>query len=312
MVRSAPDGILRTSGWPPSPAQVVTSGTFAVSAGGTLLDGDRPAFQQRFRQKKDGFGGLENFTLTRTTDDSLLRFEVRIVPGDEDYRLSARWEKFDAYYVQANYQQFRTFYDGSGGVFLPRNLSFSYFDETLTLDRSYFSFEFGTLVPNRPQWHLRYDRNTRDGTKNSLHWGESNLAGQPFVPRAYSPSYLVVDEERDIITADVGERTDNANWKVAGRYERTRVDNHHVARRRPQERQDRYVSAVDGATTELFTGHGFYERIFSENLRASAGGLVTTMRFISRQPGMSQPRSPRRVRPSLSSSRPRSSRSGRW
>ncbi|MBI4627014.1 MAG: hypothetical protein HY736_27800 [Verrucomicrobia bacterium] len=260
-----------------SPAQVVTNGTFAVSAGGTLLDGDRPAFQQRFRQKKDGFGGLENFTLSRTTDDSLLRFEVRIVPGDEDYRLSARWEKFDACYVQANYQQFRTFYDGSGGIFLPRNLSFSYFDEALTLDRSYFSFEFGTLVPNRVQWRLRYDRNTRDGTKNSLRWGESNLAGQPFVPRAYSPSYLVVDEERDIVTADAGERTDNANWKVAGRYERTRVDNRHTARRRPQERQDRYVTTVDGATTELFSGHGFYERIFSENLRASAGGLVTTI-----------------------------------
>lgn len=256
-------------------AQVVTSGTFAVAGGGTLLDGDRPAFQQRFQQKKDGYGGLENFTVSRTTDDSLFRFEARVVPGDEDYRLAARWEKFDAFYVQANYQQFRTFYDGSGGVFLPRNLSFSYFDEALALDRSYFSFEIGTLVPNRAQWHLRYDHITRDGTKNSVRWGESNLAGQPFGPRAYVPSYLVVDEERDVITADVGERTDAANWKVAGRYERTRIDNHHVARRRPQERVDRTVTTVDGVTTGLVSGNGFYERIFSEKLRASAGGLVT-------------------------------------
>lgn len=259
----------------PSSAQVVTSGTLAIGGGGALLDGDRPAFQEKFRQKKDGYGGLEDFTLSRITDASLLRFEAKIIPGNEDYRSSLRFEKFDAYYLQADYKQFRTFYDGSGGVFRPRNLSASYFDEALALDRSFFSVEFGTLVPDRPQFILRYDRNTRDGTKNSIRWGESNLAGQPFVPRAYIPSYLLVDETRDIVTAELNSRTDVAHWKVAGRYERTSVKNRHVARRRIGEAQDRYVVSTDGVATDLFAGHGYYERIFNEKLRWSAGGLVT-------------------------------------
>lgn len=256
-------------------AQVVVSGTVAVSGGGTLLDGDRPAFQEQFRQKKDGYGGVEDFALSRIGDDTLFRVEGRVLPGNADYRGSLRFEKFDAFYVQADYKRFRTFYDGSGGVFLPRNLSASYFDEALALDRSYFSVEFGTLAPDRPQFRLRYDRSTRDGTKDSVRWGESNLAGQPFVPRAFIPSYLLVDETRDVFTAELARRTDTGQWKVAGRYERTAVKNRHVGRRRAGETPDRYVTTSEGAETDLFAGHAFYERIFNEQLRWSAGGLVT-------------------------------------
>lgn len=258
-------------------AQVVTSGTIAVSAGGTLLDGDRPAYQQRLRQRKYGYGGIEEFTWSRATDASLLRFDARALPGNEDYLFAARWEKFDALYVEANYKRFRVFYDGSGGRFLPRDLAISWFDEDLAVDRSYFSLEIGTLVPDRPRWKLRYDRNTRDGTKNSLRWGDSNLAGQPFVPRAFIPSYLLLDETRDIISAEVSQETEQANWKVAGRYERTQVHNQHVARRRALEPQDRYVTMNEGTDTDLFSGHAYYERIFHEKLRASAGGLITSI-----------------------------------
>ena len=97
--------------------QTVIHGTIGVAAGGALVDGDQPAFQERFRQRKDGYGGLEDFSLTRTTNDSLFRLTARAIPGNEDYQVSARWERFDAFYVQANYQQFRTFYDGAGGFF---------------------------------------------------------------------------------------------------------------------------------------------------------------------------------------------------
>lgn len=258
-------------------AQIVTSGTLAVAGGGALLDGDRPAYQQRMRQRKDGYGGIEDFTWSRTTDATILRVDARALPGNEDYRFTARWERFDALYVEAGYKQFRTFYDGSGGRLLPRDLAISWFDEALDLDRSYFHFEIGSLVPDRPQWRLRYDRNTRTGTKNSIRWGDSNLAGQPFSPRAFIPSYLLVDEEREIVTAEISQQTEMQNWKVAGRYERTKVHNAHVARRRAGEPQDRYLTTSENTDTDLFSGHGFYERIIHEKLRASAGGLITSI-----------------------------------
>ena len=266
-----------------APAQVVSngpsasSGTIAVAGGGAFLDGDRPAFQQRMRQKKDGYGGIEEFTWSRTTDNDLLRFDARAMAGNEDYLFGARWEKFDAYYIDASYRQFRTFYDGSGGRFLPRDLAISWFDEALELDRSYLTIEIGTLAPDRPQWKLRYNRSTRDGTKNSIRWGESNLAGQPFVPRAFIPSYLLVDEVRDAVTLEVSQQTDNTHWRVAGQYERTKLRNQHVARRRAGENQDRFVTTTEGTDLDLFSGHGFYDRVLNEQLRASAGGLITSI-----------------------------------
>lgn len=256
-------------------AQVVVSGLVGVSAGGSLLDGDRPAFQETLRQKKDGYGGLESFTLSRSSDDSMLRFEGRVMPGLADYRGVLRYERYDVFYLDVRYKRFRTFYDGSGGLLRPRNLAISYFDEDLALDRSYFSAEFGTLGRNHPQFRLRLDHHTRSGTKNSIRWGDSNLAGAPFSPRALIPSYLLVDEARTVITAEISHQTEEANWNVTGRRERTSIQNSHVARRRAFEPQDRYVTTDEGSVTQQLSGHAHLERIVSENLRWSAGGLVT-------------------------------------
>ena len=139
-----------------APAQTTSSGSISVGGGGaTSVDGNAATFQQRVRQSESGYGGLEEYTLTRTDDASLFRFEARAMPGDGDYRLLGRFEKYDAFYVEANFRQFRIFYDGSGGRLVPRNLSFSWFDEALELDRSYFSFELGTLGENRPLFLVR-------------------------------------------------------------------------------------------------------------------------------------------------------------
>ncbi|MFM9029599.1 MAG: hypothetical protein ACKOTF_02780, partial [Opitutaceae bacterium] len=191
-------------------AQVSVSGVVGLAAGGALLDGDRPAFQETLRQKKDGYGGLEALTVSRSDDDSLFRVEGRLMPGLADYRGSLRFEKFDAFYVDVRFKRFRTFYDGSGGFLRPRSLALPHFDEDLALDRSYLSAEIGTLTPGRPHFSLRYERFTRSGAKNSIRWGDSNLGGAPFSPRAFLPSYLLVDEVRSAVTAEITHHTESA------------------------------------------------------------------------------------------------------
>lgn len=262
----------------PIAAQVVVSGTVAVAGGGVLHDGDRAAFQETFRRRKDGDGGIEDLSVSRTTDSSLLRIEGRFLRGEDDHRASIRYEKFDAYYVAADYRSFRTFYDGSGGRFLPRNLAISYFDEALRLDRGDWSVEFGTLQPGLVQWRLRYENATRDGMKNSVRWGDSALAGPLFGDRNLIPAYLLVDELREAVILEASQSGENANWKVAGRYDRARVHNKNVVRRNASEPQfDRYNTVTQGSTAESVSGHSYYERIFSEQLRVSAGGLVTSI-----------------------------------
>src|SRR5687768_16066513 len=82
-----------------APAQVVVSGTLAAAGGISFIDGYQAAFQQRLRQRKHGYAGVEDFSISRTTDTSLFRLEGRFMQGNEDYRLSVRWEKFDVIYV---------------------------------------------------------------------------------------------------------------------------------------------------------------------------------------------------------------------
>ncbi len=261
-----------------APAQVVAEGTLAFAAGGTLLDGDQPAFQKAYRQRKDGFAGIEEFSLTRLNDHHTFRFEARALPGNGDYRFALQWEQPGTFYLLSQFLKFRTYYDGSGGRLLPRDLAFSYFDENLAVDRSYFFLEMGNLQRDSLRWRLRYDRNTRDGAKNSIRWGDSNFAGAPFSPRGLIPSILFIDEIRDIFTAEIGRQTDESQWKMTGRYQRSRVRNTHVARRRALEpAADRYLTMVDGQSTDALSGHGSYERIVHENLRVSAGGLMTSI-----------------------------------
>lgn len=257
--------------------KVVTEGTLSVATGGTLLSGNTATFQEIFRQKKDGYGGLEDFTLSRMTDDSLLRFDARILPGNADYKVVGRWEKFDAYYVNASFQRFRTFTDGTGGELLPLSLALPYFNPELALDSTLISLELGNLKRGAVLWRLRYDRNSREGTKNSIRWGDSNLGAPTYAPRAFIPSYLMVDEVRDLVTAEASEKTETANWQVTGRYQHTKVNDTHVVRRRAGEPQDRYVTMRDGTEGNQVSGHAFYERIFSEKFRASAGGMLTTI-----------------------------------
>ena len=256
-------------------AQVSVSGVVGLAAGGALLDGDRPAFQETLRLKKDGYGGLEALTVSRSSDDSLFRVEGRLMPGLADYRGSLRFERFDAFYVDVRFKRFRTFYDGSGGFLRPRSLALPHFDEDLALDRSYLSAEIGTLTPGRPHFSLRYERFTRSGAKNSIRWGDSNLVGAPFSPRAFIPSYLLVDEVRSAVTAEITHHTETANWNVTARRETTEVSNRHVGRRRAFEPQDRFVTTTEGAASTQVSGHAHYERQVSENLRWSAGGLAT-------------------------------------
>ena len=259
----------------PAGGQVITSGVLAIAAGGATIEGDQPAFQLRLRQPKDGFGGVEDFSFNRATPEYQFHVEARALPGENDYRLLARWEKSDAVYLETSFRRFRIFYDGSGGRLLPRNLAFSYFPEDLAVDRTFSYIEFGTIRRDALQFLIRYDHNERDGTKNSLRWGDSNLGGADYAPRALIPSQLEVNETRDVLTVTASNRSETDNWKLSARQERARTHNHHVARRRITEPADRYVAMTDGNDSDLFTSHGYYERRVNERLQITAGGLVT-------------------------------------
>lgn len=256
---------------------VSTSGTVAVGGGAALLDGNRPAFQQLQQHRKDGFGGIEEFRLVREAKDSVFKVEGRALVGDDDYRLVARYDRTGKFYVEGGFEEYRVFYDGSGGYFRPTNTAFRLYDEDLSLTRGRAWFEAGAYTPNGTLLKLGYQRFARHGTKGSTHWGDSNLVGA-FATRSVVPSFYDLDEVTHIVTFDAGNDTqDDVKWHVGARYSETKLDNKRNINRRPLESADRKVTSKDETKTDLFAAHGFYERKVSESLVVSGGALITDL-----------------------------------
>jgi hypothetical protein len=258
-------------------ADVFTEGTLTVGGGGAFLDGDRPAFQKVTQHKKDGFGGIEEFRLTRESKESLFAFNARLMPGDDDYRLSARLEKPEKWYVQGGFEQYRVWYDGSGGYFRPTGTEFTLFNEDLSLTRTKTWVEAGMYSANQTLFRFRYEGNARDGTKGSTHWGDTNLVGT-FGTRSIVPSFYDIDEVTHTFSVDVGNEADEkSKWKVGARYSETELNNKRNMRRRPFESADRIVTQKDETKTDIFSAHGYYERTVNEQLTISGGALITDL-----------------------------------
>ncbi len=254
-----------------------TESTIAVGGGAAWVSGDGAAFQQHTQHSKDGFGGIEDYRYTREFKDNVFKLEGRLMYGEGDYGLKFRWDKEEKFYLTTGYEQFRVFYDGSGGFFRPTGTVFKLYPEDLSVDRGKLWFEFGTVDVERPLVKFRYERQTRKGSKGSTHWGDTNLVGAPYGTRNIVPTLYDLDEVRHLFTLDVSKETDVQSWAVGGRYEYSELDNKRFTRRRPFESADRSVTTKDQTTTDIFAAHGFYERKLKEEVRVTAGGLVTTL-----------------------------------
>jgi hypothetical protein len=258
-------------------ADVDSGGTIAVSGGGAFLEGDRPAFQRITQLNKDGFGGVEEYRLTRESKESLFRFDARLMPGNDMYLLHGRFEVPDKYYVDAGFQQFRVFYDGSGGYFRPTGTEFTLFDEDLSLTRTTLWAEAGYYTGDKTLFRFRYERRMRDGTKDSTSWGDTNLVGT-YGTRSIVPSFYDLDESTDVFTFDIGnDQKEETKWGVGARYSETKLDNKRNMHRRPHEAADRIVTQKDQTTNDLFAVNGFYLRQLNEKLTVSAGALRTKL-----------------------------------
>lgn len=259
-------------------ADVFTEGTVTVGGGAAIVNGDRPAFQKATQHNMSGYGGIEDFLLTRESDASLFKFEARLLPGDDDYRLAARWEKPEKFYVDAGFEQYRVWYDGSGGFFRPTNNAFRIFDEDLSLTRSRAWLELGAYTANQTLITFRYDWRARNGTKGSTMWGDTNLVGTSYATRNIVPTFYDLDETTHTVAVDAGnEATEEVKWHVGARYSQTELNNTRNSRRRPNESADRILTTKDQTETDIFAAHGFYARQVNEKLTISGGALITDL-----------------------------------
>lgn len=259
------------------------------STGYNLQDGDRPGFQKAHQLNKDGFGGIEGLYLTKSLNDSTtMVLKGRALAGNNDYLLDVVITKDEVGYLKFGYKSFRTWYDGSGQYYPPRNLLVQLYNEDLHLDRGALWFEAGYVPEDKLNFVLRYDLFTREGKKDTLFLGDSALAVSPVTVanRAVLPAFRTIDEKRHVLKATLSKKSEKVGWQVASILDKAELANSYNVRRRFNEppsaatrnvSPDRLFTLKDGTETDLFALRGSVSTQIHEKLSVNTAVSRTTI-----------------------------------
>lgn len=236
------------------------------ASGYATQSGDRPGFQKAFQLRKDGYFGIEDLRYVSELDDTTtLKLRGKAMAGNGDFLLDLTINRDEVGYIKFGYKQFRTYFDGSGGVWPATGFSFNIFDEEMHIDRGNLWLEAGLNRPDQVSLMLRYDLLTREGEKDSTSWGDTNLVG---ATRGLVPSFMKIDETRNVLQATAGKRTEKNDWSIGLRYDKGDYDNGRYERRRALEpTADRYITHKEGQDYDMFQMRGSYIVDLSEKIK---------------------------------------------
>ncbi len=173
------------------------------------VSGSDSAYQKRFRQSAEGAVGIEALHLLKDiSKTTTLAIDGRALAGSEDYLGSFKLVREGIGSFSSGYKRNRTYYDGIGGFFPLNNAWFALADRDLHIDRGSFWAEAQLAREAAPVFTVRYRNETRNGTKDSTLWGDTNLTGLPLVPssnatRKILPAYRWVGERQQNLEARV-------------------------------------------------------------------------------------------------------------
>jgi hypothetical protein len=249
-----------------------------VSAGANLIHGDKPAFQQRTGQPRDAWGGVTDFHYEMDVGKkSLFEVDGRGIFDAHNYSITLSYKDPDRGYVRAGFEEFRSYYDLSGGYF-PGNQQFIdlYQGETGEIDRTKIFFEAGLTLENKPQVRIRYDFDRRDGDKNSTIWGNTGLTGGAGT-RNIVPTRNVVDEDRHTLSLDITHTIGNTEAGIGGRYMFSTYDNARYMHRNPGEASDRFLTHRESVDTDMFNAHAFTDTDLTDKWKLTTGYSFTRL-----------------------------------
>jgi hypothetical protein len=249
-----------------------------TTVGGYIVGGDKGQFQRRAHNKAGAFGGVEDFHWEEDVGKKgLFQVDGRGIFDNHDYSLKLDLTNPDIGYVRAGFSQFRTYYDGSGAWFPQNGAWFSPYDDRLAMDRGEIFFEAGLTLPDRPEFHFKYAHQSRDGQKDSLAWGDTNLTGG-FGTKSIVPSFWDIDEKRDIFSFDIKHTLGNTDFGVGLRYELDdNNDSRNILRRPDEPTAQRKVTDREEVDTDMFNVHAFTSTQFNEQILFTTGYSYTRL-----------------------------------
>jgi hypothetical protein len=254
-----------------------------LSAGGLMTSGDKAQAAQRQQINPGAFGGIEDLhfqedidKLTQFTLDGHSIFDQH----DYNFTLGIRRQKLG--YLKFNFENFRTWYDSTGGFFPADGTHYSLQNDPLYLDQGQFSIEAGLTPENAPQITFKYTHTYRDGDKSSTIWGPVQVTTGPpgFTPvtRSLYPGFYDINEKADIFQLDITHRIKTVDVGVGVRYETGSLDDALKTYSRPDDpTQSQKITDRQGTSYDMLSVHAFSETWLNKGMFLSAGFLFANL-----------------------------------
>ena len=180
---------------PPPKLNLVMLPTFSW----TTVNGDEKQFREHRWMREGWNGGLEQFELQeRLGKDAKVMVEGRTLL--DDYKVSLTLEKRDLGFTRFGWEQYRKYFDDSGGYYPGFTPSMFSLDRDLYLDLGRAWADFGLTLPNWPRMMLGYEYQYREGDKSTLQWGPVADGGEP---KSIYPASKAIDEHVHVIKLDL-------------------------------------------------------------------------------------------------------------
>jgi hypothetical protein len=162
--------------------------------------------ENKFREHtwlREGFsGGLQDLSIQQKVDDhTTATLDARILGGQGDYRVSLGLENPELGFARFGVEQYRKYFDDTGGYYPPFSPPALQLDRDLFLNIGRAWAEVGLSVPNWPRMTLGYEYAYKDGDKSTLQWGDVGPQGAE--TRKIYPAFKNVDEQVHIIKFDI-------------------------------------------------------------------------------------------------------------
>jgi len=177
------------------------------------VSGDEHKFREHFWMKEGVHAGLQSFFIQeKPSPESAISLDGRLFPEDEDFRLALRYDRFNVGFINAGLEQYRKYYDNSGG-FYPFAQPIYSLDRDLDLRVGRAWLDLGLTLPDAPAVAVGYEYQFREGTKSTLQWGPVRGTSLPVLPevsieRSIYPALKEINEGVHILKFDASHTFD--------------------------------------------------------------------------------------------------------
>ncbi len=171
------------------------------------VDGDKQQFREQWGRKEGWSGGVQEFQFQERSPEGVqLQAEGRALGNQDDYRLTLELRKPNLGFAQFGYEQYRKYYDDTGGFYEPFATNTIRLGKDLDVDVGHAWLDLGLTLPHWPRIVLGYEYQFKEGTKSTLAWSDVTALTPPSAgleAAALFPNAKDLDENTHILKLDL-------------------------------------------------------------------------------------------------------------